>query len=60
MSTQLIGILFIGLCSLVSLIQGFNCASRALKQNDKTLTVFAVVFLVCGVALLICLNNITA
>lgn len=58
MSTELVGILLIGLCALVSLIQGFNCARRALKQNDNALTVFAVVFLVCGTVLLMCLNNI--
>lgn len=60
MSTQLFGILLIGLCASISLLQGFVCARKAMKQNDKTLTAFAVVFLVCGVALLLCLNSITA
>ena len=58
MSTELVGIFLIGLCSVVSLIQGFSCAYRALKKNDNTLTVFAVVFLVCGTVLLICLESI--
>ena len=59
MNTQLIGVLFIGFCALISLLEGFLCARKALKQNDKVLTAFAVVYFVCGMVLLLCLNNIT-
>lgn len=59
MSTQLIGVLFIGFCAFISLLEGFISARKALKQNDKVLAAFAVVFLVCGTVLLLCLNSIT-
>lgn len=58
MNTQLIGVIFIGLCAFISLLQGFNCARKALKEDDKVLTFFAVVFNLCGIVLLLCLNSI--
>lgn len=60
MSTQLIGVLFIGFCALISLLEGFYCARKAMKQDDKVLAAFAIVFLVCGAVLMLCLNNIKA
>ena len=59
MSTQTIGIICIGLCAAISLLQGFISAHKAMKQNDKVLAAFAVVFIVCGIAILLCLNGIT-
>lgn len=59
MSTQLIGVIFIGFSALISLLEGFISARKAMKENDKVMTAFAVVFLVCGTVLLLCLNSIT-
>lgn len=58
MSTQTIIILLIGLCALASLLEGFACARKAVKQNDKTLSVFAVVIIISGIVLMLCLNSI--
>ena len=58
MSTKTIIILLIGLCALVSLLEGFACARKALKQDDKTLSVFAGVFIISGMVLTLCLSNI--
>ena len=60
MSSQIIGILFIGFSACISLLQGLNCARKAMKEGDKVLAVFAVVFNLCGITLLLCLNSITA
>ena len=60
MSTQIIGILFIGFCAFISLLEGFICARKALKQNDKIMAAFAIVYNICGVGLLLCLNSITS
>lgn len=59
MSTQLIGVLVIGFCAFISLLEGFITARKSLKQNDKVLAAFAVVYLVCGMVILLCLNSIT-
>ena len=60
MSTQLVGVLFIAFCALISLLQGLNCAHKALKERDTVMSVFAVVFNLCGIVLLLCLNSITS
>lgn len=60
MITQLIGILLIGACACISLVEGFYCAHKAMKQNDTVLAVFAFVFHFCGVILLLCLSNAAA
>lgn len=60
MSTQLVGVLFIAFCAFISLLQGLNCARKAMKEGDTVLMVFAVVFNLCGIVLLFCLNSITA
>lgn len=59
MSTQLIGVIFIAFCAFISLLEGFICAHKALKHGDKILTAFAVVYNICGIVLLLCLNSIT-
>lgn len=58
MSTQIIIILIIGLCALVSILNGFVCAYKAVKQNDKIMSVFAAVFIISGMVLTLCLSNI--
>ena len=58
MSTQLIGVILIGFCAFLSLLQGFICARKAMKQRSNALTAFAVVFLGCGVILMLCLCSI--
>ena len=58
MSTQLIGVILIGFCAFLSLLQGFICARKAMKQRSNALTAFAVVFLGCGVTLMLCLCSI--
>lgn len=59
MDSQLISVLFIGLSAFISLLQGFISARKALKENDKVLTAFAVVFLTCGTVLLLFLRSLT-
>ena len=54
------GILLIGFCACSSLLQGFNCAHKAIKEEDKVLAGFAVVYIICGATLMLCLNSITA
>ena len=58
MSTKTIIILLIGLCAIVSLLEGFACARKALKQDDKTMSIFAAVFIISGMVLTLCLSNI--
>ena len=60
MSSQTMGILLIGFCACSSLLQGFNCAHKAIKEEDKVLAGFAVVYIICGATLMLCLNSITA
>ena len=58
MSTQLIGVILIGFCAFLSLLQGFICARKAMKQRSNAMTAFAVVFLGCGMILMLCLSGI--
>ena len=58
MSTQLIGVILIGFCAFLSLLQGFICARKAMKQRSNAMTAFAVVFLGCGMILVLCLSSI--
>lgn len=60
MTTQLIIILFVGFAAIMAFLEGFICARKALKQSDKVMAVAAVVFIFCGVVLLLCLNSIKA
>lgn len=60
MSTQLIGFIFIAFCTFISLLEGFVCAHKALKYDDRVLAAFAVVYNLCGIILLLCLNSIRA
>lgn len=60
MSTQLIGVLFIAFCAFICLLEGYICAHKALKQGDKVMAAFAVVYNVFGMVLLLCLNSITS
>ena len=60
MDTQLIGVIFIGFCAFVSLLEGYLCAHKALKHDDKILATFAIVYNICGIVLLLCLNSITS
>lgn len=58
MSTQLIGVILIGFCAFLSLLQGFICARKAMKQRSNAMTAFAAIFLGCGMILVLCLSSI--